>query len=34
MATITVRGRGVTTVAPDEVTVGLSVDVTFQQEQG
>ena len=26
MATITVRGRGVTTVAPDEVTVGLTVE--------
>ncbi len=26
MATITVRGRGATTVAPDEVTVGLTVE--------
>ena len=26
MASITVRGRGVTMVAPDEVTVGLTVE--------
>jgi hypothetical protein len=36
MATVSVRGRGVARVQPDELTVGLpvaEVDVTFQLEQ-